>query len=214
VRIIQITYNEGNYAGAGCLESTDWGLSRFGMDLIDEMNRLGLLIDLSHVGYRTSMEAIEASQQPVAFTHANPRALCENPRNKTDEQLLAVARKGGVIGANIFPPFLAKGSQATIEDFVDAIDYMVRLVGIDHVAIGTDFTEDQPEAWFRWLLMRRGNRKQIIPLDYPIINPEGIRSAAEFPNITRALLKRGYANADVKKIMGENLLRVFQTVWL
>ncbi|MBI3944044.1 MAG: membrane dipeptidase, partial [Chloroflexi bacterium] len=95
VRIIQITYNEGNYAGAGCLESKDWGLSRFGVDLIEEMNRLGLLIDLSHVGYRTSMEAIEASQQPVAFTHANPRALCDNPRNKTDEQLLAVARKGG-----------------------------------------------------------------------------------------------------------------------
>ena len=213
VRIIQITYNERNYVGDGCLERIDCGLSYFGVEVIEEMNRLGILIDLSHVGYRTSMETIEASRQPVAFTHANPRALCDHPRNKTDEQIRAVVRKGGVIGANIFPTFLAAGSKATIDDFVDVIDYLVKLAGVDHVSIGTDFTEGQSRDWFRWLLTGKSKRGQIMELDLPIVNPKGIRTAAEFPNITHVLLARGYSEADTKKVMGENLLRLFETVW-
>ena len=148
IRVIQLTYMERNYVGDGCLERTDAGLSRFGLEVIEEMNRLGMLIDLSHVGYKTTMDAIEASEKPVAFTHANPRALCDHLRNKTDEQLIALAEKGGVVGANIFPPFLAAGSKATLGDFVDVIDYLVKVVGIDHVSIGTDFTEGQPESFF------------------------------------------------------------------
>ena len=214
VRVIQLTYMERNYVGDGCLERTDCGLSRFGLAVIEEMNRLGLLIDLSHVGHRTTMEAIEASQQPVAFTHANPRSLCDHPRNKTDEQLTAVTRKNGVVGANIFPPFLAAGSKATLEDFVDVIDYLVKLVGIDHVSVGTDFTECQPQEFFHWLLTGRSKVGQIMELEYPVASLDGIRSASEFPNITRALLNRGYAEADVKKIMGDNLFRLFETVWI
>ena len=104
VRIIQLTYNERNYIGDGCLERTDCGLSLFGLEVIEEMNRLGILIDLSHTGYRTAMETIEASKQPVVFTHANPRTLCDHPRNKTDEQIRAVVEKGGLIGPTSFPP--------------------------------------------------------------------------------------------------------------
>jgi membrane dipeptidase len=214
VRVIQLTYMERNYVGDGCLERTDCGLSRFGLEVIGEMNRLGILIDLSHVGYRTVMEAIEASQKPVAFTHANPRGLCDHPRNKTDEQIKALAKKGGVIGANVFPPFLSAGSKATMKDFVDAIDYLVKLVGIDHVSIGTDFTEGQPRTFFDYILKGKSKKELSMDVEYPIVNPEGIRSSADFPNITRALLAKGYSESDTKKIMGENLVQLFKEVWL
>ncbi len=213
VWVIQLTYMERNYVGDGCLERTDAGLSRFGLEVVEEMNRLGMLIDLSHVGYKTTMDAIEASEKPVAFTHANPHALCDHRRNKTDEQLIALAEKGGVVGANIFPPFLAAGSKATLEDFVDVIDYLVKVVGVDHVSIGTDFTEGQPESFFTWVLVGKSRKGPIAEEDYPIVNPEGIRSSAEFPNITRTLLSRGYSESEIKKIMGENLMSLFETVW-
>jgi membrane dipeptidase len=204
---------ERNYVGDGCLERTDCGLSDFGLEVIEEMNHLGILIDLSHVGYRTTMEAIEASEQPVAFTHANPRALCNHPRNKTDEAIKALADKGGVIGANIFPPFLAAGSHATIEDVIDVIDYLVNLVGVDRVGIGTDFTEGQPREVFDYWLTGKSSKGPRMRLDYPIVNPEGIRSAADFPNLTDALVTRGYPASHVKKIMGGNWLRLFEEVW-
>lgn len=213
VRIIQLTYMERNYVGDGCLERTDCGLSRFGLEVIEEMNRLGLLIDLSHAGYRTVMEAIEASQKPVAFTHANPRGLCDHPRNKTDEQIKALAKKGGVVGANVFPPFLSAGSRAKMQDYIDTIDYFVKLVGMDHVSIGTDFTEGQPRSFFDYILKGKSKKELAMNLEYPIINPEGIRSSADFPNITQALLARGYTESDTKKIMGENLIRLYQEVW-
>lgn len=160
------------------------------------------------------MEAIEASGKPVAFTHANPRSLCDHPRNKTDEQIKALVKKSGVIGATIFPPYLAAGSRATIEDVIDVIDYLVELVGIDHVAIGTDFTEGQPREWFDRLLTGKSKKGPSMELEYPIVNPEGIQSAAEFPNITRALVARSYPEPDVRKIMGENWLRLFEEVWV
>lgn len=213
VRIIQLTYNERNYIGDGCLERTDCGLSHFGLAVIEEMNRLGILVDLSHVGYRTTMEAIEASQLPVSFTHANPRALCDHPRNKTDEQIRAVAGRGGVIGATAFPLFLSAGSEATIEDLVDVVDYLVQLVGVDHVGIGSDFTYAQTKEWFSWLLAGKGKRGQMMGLGWPVVYPQGVRSAAEFPNVTRALLARGYSSAATRKILGGNFLRLFETVW-
>ena len=105
VRIIQITYNERNLLGNGCYERRDEGLTNFGIDAIKEMNRLGILIDLSHVGDHTTLEAIELSEKPVAITHANARAFVNHVRNKTDEALLLLVEKGGVIGANAFPAF-------------------------------------------------------------------------------------------------------------
>jgi len=214
VRVIQLTYMERNYVGDGCLERTDCGLSAFGLEVIEEMNRLGILIDLSHVGYTTTMEAIEASEKPVAFTHANPRALWDHPRNKSDEQIEALAAKGGVIGANVYPPFLAAGSKATLDDVVEVIDYLVSLVGADHVGIGTDFTEGQPAEWFDYILTGKSKKGPRMEMEFPIVNPEGIRSAAQFPNLTRALLDHGYAESDVKKIMGENWLRLYEEVWI
>jgi membrane dipeptidase len=213
VRVMQLTYMEANLLGQGCLERIDAGLTGFGLEAVREMNRLGILIDLSHVGHRTTMDAIEASSHPVVFTHANPRSLCAHPRNKTDEEIRALTRKGGVIGATIFPPFLPEGDRSTINDVVKVIDYLVELAGIDHVGVGTDLTEGQPKAFFDWLLAGNTKKGPGMDLDFPIRLPEGIRSAADFPHLTDALNAAGYGKSDVEKILGGNFLRVFEEVW-
>lgn len=213
VRVIQLTYMEGNLSGQGCLERFDAGLTNFGKEVIEEMNRLGILIDLSHVGNQTALEAIAHSRRPVALTHANPKSLCDHPRNKPDEVIKAVADKGGVVGATIFPPFLPAGNRSVLADFIDVIDYLVDMIGIDHVAVGTDFTTDQPREWFDWILTGRSNKGPALQLQHPLVNPKGIQSAADFPNITAALLERGYESSQVRCIMGENMMQLFSQVW-
>ncbi|MBT3487640.1 MAG: membrane dipeptidase [Desulfobacula sp.] len=213
VRVIQLTYMEANYAGQGCLECIDAGLTGFGREMIGEMNRLGILVDLSHVGYQTTMEAIETSAKPVAFTHANPKSLWDHPRNKSDDQLKAIALRGGVIGATIFPAFLPSGNKATIEEYIDVIIYLIDMVGIDHVAIGTDFTENQPRKFFDWLLSGKSKKGPAMTLNHPLSNPRGIQYPGDFPNITKMLLARGMDAADIEKILGLNWLRLYREVW-
>ena len=215
VRIIQLTYNERNLLGSGCWERTDDGLSNFGVDAVSEMNRLGILIDLSHVGDRSTLEAIEVSKQPVAFTHANARSFLEHPRNKTDEALRLLAEKGGVVGANAFPPFLPKGFHATIQDYVNAIDDLVERVGIDHVGIGTDYTQEQPKEFLDVLMSFQGTRFNPRRLEYPdtVKHPTGMETPDKLSNVSAELLKRGYRGEDVSKILGGNWLRLFLQVW-
>ena len=213
VRVIQLCYMEANICGQGCLERFDAGVTNFGLEVIEEMNRLGILIDLSHVGHRTTMDTIEASEMPVAFSHANPHSLCGHPRNKPDEAIKALATKGGVIGATIFPPFLPRGNDSTLEDFVTVVDYLADMIGIDHVAVGTDFTQDQGVPFFDWLLTGRSKKEPALKLDHPLKLPPDMQSAADFPNFTEAFLKRGYSEKDVRKIMGGNIMRLFGQVW-
>lgn len=215
VRIIQITYNERNLLGNGCYERTDDGLSSFGLDAVKEMNRLGILIDLSHVGDRTTLETIDVSEQPVACTHANARSFFDHPRNKTDEALKLVAQRGGVIGANAFPPFLRNGFESTLEDYVDAIDDLVDRVGIDHVGIGTDFTQDQPRAFFDWLFAQQGTKPRDIADSYPdpLLHPTGMETPDKLSNLARELGRRGYNQEDIGKILGGNWLKLFREVW-
>ena len=215
VRIIQITYNERNLLGNGCYERTDEGLSGFGMDAVKEMNRLGILVDLSHVGDRTTLDAIEVSDQPVSFTHANARSLFNHVRNKTDDALRLLVEKGGVVGANAFPSFLPNGYDSTLEDYVDSIDDLVERVGIDHVGIGTDFTQDQPHAFFDWLFAQQGTkyRRPAVDVPDPLVHPRDMETPDKFPNIAKALLNRGYKAEDVSKILGGNWLKLFKQVW-
>ena len=213
VRAIQITYNDLNLVGAGCYERQDVGLSQFGVDLVAEMNRLGMVIDLSHVGHRTTMDAIETSEDPVWFSHTNPKRLCDHPRNKTDEEVKALVAKGGIVGANSFPTFLARGYDSTLEDVLDVVDYWVDLVGIDSVGIGLDFTELHTKEWFNWLMAGKLKGSTVFPLPYPIPLPAGITRADEMPNLTAGLVGRGYSEEDVQKIMGFNVLRLFERVW-
>ena len=215
VRIIQITYNERNLLGNGCYERRDEGLTNFGVDVIKEMNRLGILIDLSHVGDRTTVEAIELSEQPVAITHANARAFVNHVRNKTDEALSLLVEKGGVIGANAFPAFFENTFDATLADYADAIDNLVQRVGIDHVGIGTDYTQDQPKPFFDWIFSQQGTKYQERPIVYPdpLIHPKGMETPDKLPNLAGELLKRGYSDTDITKILGGNWLRLFRQVW-
>ena len=215
VRIIQITYNERNLVGNGCYERNDEGLSNFGQDVVREMNRLGMLIDLSHVGDRTTLEAAELSDQPVACTHANARGYFDHPRNKTDDALRLITERGGVIGANAFPPFLRNGFESTLTDYVDAIDDLVERVGIDHVGIGTDYTQNQPKAFFDWIFSQQGTKLRDVSDVYPenLLHPEGMETPDSLSNVAEELISRGYNAQDVSKVLGGNWLRLFRQVW-
>lgn len=215
VRIIQLTYNERNLLGNGCYERVDDGLSKFGLAAVREMNRLGILVDLSHVGDRTTLDAIEHSNQPVAFTHANARSQFDHPRNKTDEAIRKLVDRGGVIGANAFPRFFPNGFETTLEEYLDAIDYLVELAGIDHVAIGTDFCMGQGREFFQWIFSSQGT----IPAEDVHYAPEpyhhlrGLDGPMDFVNIAAGLLERGYRPDDVRRVLGGNWLRLFGEVW-
>ncbi len=214
VRVIQVTYNNSNFVGSGYVDSPDYGLSNFGIDFVAECNRLGILLDCSHVGYKTTLDTIEASTKPIAFTHAGPRSLCDTRRIKTDEELKALAAKGGVVGAVGVGAFIAQGNKTTRSDFLDTVDYMVKLIGIDHVGIGIDFSQGQSREWLRWLFTGRNiDKDPRYEIDWPLTYPKGLHSPADFPNLTRELLERGYPESDVRKIMGQNFLRLFREVW-
>lgn len=211
VRIVQLTYNFRNLVGCGCQEQEDTGVSDFGRRAVAEMNRLGMLVDLSHCGPRTTLEAIEASSRPVAFTHANALALCPHPRNKSDDALKALAARGGVAGAVIFPPLLTCGATAVLDDYVRMIDYLVNLIGIDHVGLGPDFMEDMaPEVSAAAL---KGLSPEALKQFASIRPTVGFESISACANVTAALLAHGYAEADVRKIMGGNWLRLYEQAW-
>ena len=152
---MQLTYNTQNLVGSGCWESRDGGLSDFGRDVVDEMNRLRILIDLSHVGPRTSDDAIRHSKAPVAYTHCCPM-LKQHPRNKTDEQLHTIAAAGGFVGFASYTPFLPKGDESTLDDCIAAMTYLTNLVGEESVGIGTDWVQDQDIGFFHYLSADKG----------------------------------------------------------
>lgn len=211
VRAIQLTYNDENAVGCGCMAPKDKGLTAFGREVVAEMNRLGILVDVSHCGHKTTMDAIDASKGPVAFTHANPLALAKSPRNKPDEAFLALAAKGGVAGVVLLPAWLTHGGQATLEDYLSAIDYLVKLMGIDHVGIGTDLMEEIPAEIMATAL--KGISTENLQRFYSSTIVKGFESAAEFPGVTAGLLDRGYSPQDAIKILGGNWLRLYQEVW-
>ena len=219
VRIIQLTFHERNLLGDGCWESANAGLSNFGRDAVREMNRLGILIDLSHVGERSTLETIDYSEKPVAVTHANCRAYYDNPRNKTDEAVKLLAARGGVVGTTAIASFLRTQFESTLEDFVDAIDDMVERIGIDHVAFGSDFTQDQPTSFWRYIGSQQGTKypsiftRQGIRYDLMDLYPTDLETPDKLPNLAEALDKRGYSSEDIGKILGLNWLRLFREVW-
>ncbi len=219
VGIIQATYHERNLLGSGCYERRDDGLSNFGLDAVREMNKVGILIDLSHVGERTTLETIEHSAKPVAVTHGNAKSYYDVPRNKADEALKLLAERGGVAGATAITSFLRTRDASTLEDYVDAIDHMVELIGIDHVGIGTDFTQDQSEPFWRYIGSQQGTKYPATFTD-PSVNydevqlyPVGLETPDEMPNLATALLRRGYGAHDIGKVLGGNWLRILGEVW-
>jgi membrane dipeptidase len=212
VGIVQLTYNTQNLIGSGCYESRDSGLSDYGRDVVAEMNRVGIAVDLSHVGPVTSRDAIEASQKPVCYSHCLPSALKEHPRNKSDEELRFMADNGGFIGVTMFPAFLRRGTESTVDDFVEAIDYVIGVVGEDCVGIGTDFTQGFEREFFEYLNHDKGHGRKLVEFG-DIINPEGFRTIGEFPNLTAAMERAGWSAERVMKVLGENWLAFLKEVW-
>jgi len=211
VGIVQMCYNTQNLVGTGCYER-DGGLSGFGHEIVAEMNRVGIMCDLSHVGSKTSEDVILASKKPVCYSHCLPSGLKEHPRNKSDAELKFIADHGGFVGVTMFTPFLKKGVDATIDDYVEAVLYILNIVGEDNIGIGTDFTQGQDDAFFDWLTHDKGYARTLTRFG-EIVNPLGIRTVGEFPNLTACLLKHGLPGRVVRKIMGENWLRVLADVW-
>lgn len=215
VRFVQLTYNARNFIGNGCGEK-DSGLSQFGSRAVKRMNELGMVVDLSHCGDQTTLDAIEVSEKPVLFTHANVRSLANTPRNKTDDQIRLLAQKGGVMGVkSMLGDTITKAARdTTVADLVDHIDYIANLVGIEHVAIGTDFAGTTSTS------ERTGINEMVQVIRSQFSGtylgersaPLGIRSIEDLPNITRELVRRGYTDADIKKVLGENWIRVLGTI--
>jgi membrane dipeptidase len=212
VGIVQLTYNTANSVGSGCYEGQDGGLTDFGRELVSEINRVGMLIDLSHVGAKTSADAILASEKPVTYSHCCPAALRAHPRNKSDEQLRLIAEQGGFVGVTLFPPFLRWGNESTVADYLDAIEYTINVVGEDHVGIGTDFTQGQGDDFFHYITHDKGRYRRLVDFG-PIAMPEGMLRIEDFPSLTVAMERRGWNEARIRRVMGENWLRLLGDVW-
>ena len=214
LRIGQLTYNERSSLGCGCLEMPDTGLTQLGRVAIREMNHLGLLVDLAHAGERTSLDVLDLSADPVIVSHANVRALCDNPRNLTDELIRILAARDGVVGITAYSPFCETrpGIRPTLNEVVDHIAYVADLVGVQHVGIGSDFFEGESEVRFERFFRVR-YPEVIRQYTLATVYAEGFDGVACFPRLTEALVKRGFTDQEVRKILGENFLRVFRKVW-
>ncbi len=212
VGIVQLAYNTQNMVGTGCYESHDGGLSDYGRAVIDEMNRLGMLVDLSHVGAKTSDDAIRHSKKPVCYSHCCPEALRAHPRNKTDEQLRFIAERGGFVGVTMFPPFLPRGADSTLDDYLDAIEHVIDVAGEDRVGIGTDMTQGHGQDFFDWITHDKGTGRKLVDFG-ELKNPPGFQRLGEFPNLTAAMEKRGWSEPRIRKIMGENWVGLLKEVW-
>jgi membrane dipeptidase len=220
-RIMQPTYMERNDIGSGVLgKPGDAGLTPLGHRWVALMNELNMLIDLSHVGYKTAADVLKASKQPVIFSHANARALCDSLRNIPDELMVAAAKTGGTVGATLWPPMLRHDQRPTIEDWADHIVYMINLVGADHVAFGSDLSEGRYRDDAHW--QQSFGPKGLYPEVTAVLGPwfkfetritEGYESMANNNRLPEALQRRQLKSDVIDKVMGGNLLRVYKEVW-
>ena len=218
-RAMQVAYFQQNYLGSGCVEKVDHGLTDRGREAIKELNRLGILIDTSHCGDKTTIDAAQASKDPIAITHTTPGTLVAIPRARSDEAIKTVAEKGGVIGLVIWVPFCERrgkmGVRPTISDYVDMIDYVVNLVGIDHVGLGLDLVPFWKQEDYDTFGRTHGTTL-IHPHKWPTFDKkyvEGFDGISDTIKITEELLRHGYSEDDTKKVLGDNWLRLLKQVW-
>jgi membrane dipeptidase len=191
-RLTQLTYNSENHLGDGCMVNRDRGLTPFGVEVVARMNSIGMAVDVSHCGPRTSMDAIALSKKPVLITHSNCRALAPNaPRCKSDEVIRAAARSGGVLGITAVRRFVRAKDPVTIEDVLDHFDYAVKLVGVEHVGVGSDFDLDP----------------------HPSYDVPGLNDSKRIYELTEGLLRRGYTAAHISLMLGGNFQRSLQDIW-
>jgi len=221
VRSIQLTYNKRNLMGDGCLEPADAGLSKLGFEAIERMNALGIALDLSHCGQRTTSDGIEASKAPPLITHSGCKALHDNPRNKDDLTLRAMAARGGVVGI-YFMPFLGDNGSpwATAAMVLDHIDHALRVCGEDHVGIGTDGpipTVRESQEFFE--MMKKVEKERAAagvqaPGEqghFPYI--QELNSPRRIEQVAHGMHQRGHPDRIIEKVVGTNFHRVFGEIW-
>ena len=215
VRFMQLSYNNQSLLATGCYESEDTGITRMGRQVIREMNRVGLVIDMSHSSERSTLEAIDYSERPIAVTHANPASWHPALRNKSDAVLRALADSGGMIGFSLYPHHLKASNACTLESFCLMVAETAQTMGIDHIGIGSDLCQDQPDDVVAWMRNGRWTRD----LDYGEGSsaapgfpeqPRWFRSNQDFPNLFQGLLNVGFSTSEVGQIMGMNWLAFFE----
>lgn len=212
VRIIQLTYNARNLVGDGCTERHPSGLSRYGLQVVRRMNELGILVDVSHCAEPTSLDAVEASEEPIAITHGFAKALNEHDRGASDELIRAVGERG-YIGVVLVPFFLTDEPKVTLAHFVRHVEHIADLVGIEHVGIGTDWAPPVPvqlQAMLTAEVARIGFRPEH-RVDWSA-TVEELDDWTDWPNITRALVDHGFPPDEVRGVVGGNFLRIFREV--
>ena len=217
VRQIQLTHNLRNWVGDGCTERTQAGLTHFGVELVEKMNEMGIIVDAGHCGYQTTLDAIDISSKPIVFSHTNCMALCKHPRNKTDEQIKALAAKGGVMGISSFNWFVSDNPRSSLDDLLAHYEYVIDLVGPDHVGIGTDFEltgypgVDGDKMWTEHLRIYSEQERRTLKVRWPPFIEE-VDNAGRYKTIAEGLLARGHSKKVVKKILGLNFQRVFREI--
>lgn len=213
IRLMQLTYNTANAVGSGCYESVDRGLTDFGRDLVRECNRVGVLIDLSHVGPLTGRDTIEASERPVCYSHTLPSALNPHPRNKSDQDLRLIAEHGGFVGATIYPAFLPRGYDSTIADYLDAVEHVIAQVGEDNVGVSTDLTEGRGPEFFAWITHDKGYGREIATAPHEGFPPGLASSDSLFSSLAKQMAARSWSPERISGVMGLNWLRFLEHAW-
>jgi membrane dipeptidase len=218
VRVLQLTYQRQNWVGSGCGERRDAGLTGFGRELVREMNALGIVVDVSHCGQVTGADAIEFSIAPVIVSHGHPSRVAPHARAKDDDLLRALAANGGVIGPTALSMFNydpeARAVRPGLSAFAKHLGYLIELIGIDHVSIGLDFDEtNTPEKYAADSVAHPVIYTTTAPFSWDQRRIQGLTHAGETLAVTRSLVSLGLSDEEVHKVLGGNLLRVFEQVW-
>ena len=215
VRFMQLSYNNQSLLATGCYEEDDPGITRMGRQVISEMNRVGLVVDMSHSAARSTLEAIEISSRPIAITHANPLFWCDALRNKSDDVLKALAESGGILGFSMYPHHLKNKSACLLEEFCEMIARTAEMIGVERIGMGSDLCQNQPDRVVEW--MRNGTWSTDRDFGEGSANsagfpeqPEWFRDNRDFINIFSCLRRKGFSENEVKRIAGLNWLEFFE----
>lgn len=213
-RFMQLSYNNQSLLATGCYEAEDPGITRMGREVIREMNRVGLVVDMSHSAQRSTLEAAEISERPIVVTHANPAFWHPALRNKSDAVLKALAESGGMLGFSLYPHHLQDGSNCTLQSFCEMVARTAEIMGIEHIGLGSDLCQDQPDSVVEWMRVGRWTKQ----VDYgegsasapgfPDM-PEWFEGNQHFPNLAAGLQQVGFSATEVHAIMGNNWFRFF-----
>jgi membrane dipeptidase len=213
-RFMQLTYNNQSLLATGCYEEEDAGVTRMGREVIAEMNRVGMIVDMSHSGERSTLEAIETSARPIAITHANPFFWHPARRNKSDDVLRALGQSGGMLGFSLYPHHLRGKSDCSLTSFCEMVARTADLIGVDSLGLGSDLCQDHPDSVVEWMRVGRWTKN----IDYGEGNssdsgfprmPKWFEDNRDFPNIKKGLQKHGFSEKEVAAIMGENWLNFY-----